>query len=157
MRLYLVQHGKATSKDKDPERPLTPEGREEAQKVVRFLRPLRLAIEQIWHSGKTRARQTAEALAARLGSAPKVSARDGLSPKDPPGPIREAIARLDNDLLIAGHMPFMGRLAGLLLCDDADRRPVAFEMGGVVCLERGAGMTWSATWIVTPALLRSQG
>ena len=62
MKLYLVQHAKAASKNADPERPLTEEGYRDIQKVSAFIKPLNLSIDCIWHSGKKRAGQTAEVL-----------------------------------------------------------------------------------------------
>jgi len=63
MRLYLVQHGKAKSKDEDPDRPLTDQGRNDIKKVAVFLAEnAGLKVTSIYHSGKTRARQTAEVL-----------------------------------------------------------------------------------------------
>jgi phosphohistidine phosphatase len=37
MKLYLVQHGKAKSKEEDPDRPLSMDGLEETKKVASFL------------------------------------------------------------------------------------------------------------------------
>ncbi|GAH16692.1 unnamed protein product, partial [marine sediment metagenome] len=41
MKLYLVQHAKAASKEQDPQRPLIQEGRGELQKVTEFIKPLK--------------------------------------------------------------------------------------------------------------------
>ena len=38
MRLYLVQHGKAASKETDPLRPLTEEGLSDVHKVAKFIK-----------------------------------------------------------------------------------------------------------------------
>jgi len=45
MKLYLVQHAKAASKEVDPERPLTEEGHRDIQKVAAFIRPLNLCVD----------------------------------------------------------------------------------------------------------------
>ncbi len=66
MKLYLVQHAKAASKQADPQRPLTEEGRRDIQKVASFIRPLGLGLDYLWHSGKKRAAETAEILAEAL-------------------------------------------------------------------------------------------
>ena len=34
MKLYLVQHGQAVSKEEDPERPLSEQGREDVRRVA---------------------------------------------------------------------------------------------------------------------------
>ena len=71
MKVYLVQHAEAKSKEQDPERPLSDLGRRHAGQVARAAGRIGLEVEQIRHSGKTRARQTAdimgEALSPRQG------------------------------------------------------------------------------------------
>ncbi len=37
MKLYLVQHGKALSKEADPQRPLSEEGIREVKKMAEFI------------------------------------------------------------------------------------------------------------------------
>ena len=71
MDVYLVQHGQALSDEQDPQRPLSDEGRAEVTKVAEFLgaRQSRLIdppITKVCHSGKLRARQTAEILGRHL-------------------------------------------------------------------------------------------
>ncbi|MFQ5692779.1 MAG: histidine phosphatase family protein, partial [Nitrospinota bacterium] len=47
MRLYLIRHGEAASAEADAKRPLTPKGREQAERVARFLRPLGLSVSAV--------------------------------------------------------------------------------------------------------------
>ena len=68
MRLYLVQHGEALSKDVDPERALSDAGRADAERLARFLAPRRLTLSRVLQSGKLRAQQTAEILAGAFAS-----------------------------------------------------------------------------------------
>ena len=68
MKVYLVQHGEAKSEEEDPQRKLTDKGIGEVQKVADFLRPLKLTVNAIWHSGKPRAQQTGELLAKAIGA-----------------------------------------------------------------------------------------
>ena len=63
MKLYLVQHANAASKQVDPERSLTEQGRQDIQKVAAFIRALSLGVGYLWHSTKKRSIQTAEILA----------------------------------------------------------------------------------------------
>jgi len=153
MKLYLVQHGKAVDKAVDPERPLAEEGVADVEAVGGFLASRQLGVAEVWHSGKARARQTAERLAAHVAPDGDVVERPGLAPNDPVAPVRDAAAAREDDLMIVGHLPFMAKLAGLLLAGDVNAAPVAFEMGGVVCLEGDADQAWAVRWMVTPALL----
>jgi phosphohistidine phosphatase len=150
MRLYLVQHGKAVDKKVDPDRPLTDEGAEEVDAVATFLSGRELGICEVWHSGKTRARQTAERVAARLAPTARIVARDDLAPDDDPKPVAARLHKSAKDLLIVGHLPFLSKLASLLLTDKADAAVIAFRNAGVVCLERDEEGAWQAAWIITP-------
>jgi len=84
--IFLVQHGKAYTEAEDPERRLTPKGIAETEKVARHLAAAGVRPAEIIHSGKTRARQTAEILARHLGA--PVREGEGLGPTTtrPPGP-----------------------------------------------------------------------
>ena len=148
MRLYLVQHGEAKSKDEDPERHLTEKGVRDVEKTAAFLKPLGLSAGGVWHSGKARARQTAEALAQ--GGAVE---RPGLAPNDPVEPVKEELARAEADVMIVGHLPFLGKLASLLVVGSESAGVVAFRNAGVVCLERGEGGAWWTTWALIPEIL----
>jgi phosphohistidine phosphatase len=153
MRLYLVQHGRAMAKEQNPERPLTPEGRQETERIGRFLKPLRLTVDQIWHSGKTRARETAEILAAAVVVAGGPTAREGLAPNDSVALLRDEMAVATDSTMIVGHMPFVSRLAALLLTGYESPPTITFKNAGVVCLERTPDNRWQVEWIVTPELL----
>ena len=68
MWLYLVQHGEATSEEEDPERPLTERGVVDVHRVARKAAEAGIVTAvRVVHSGKTRARQTAEAWGQALG------------------------------------------------------------------------------------------
>ena len=152
MELYLVQHGEAKSKAEDPQRPLTERGREEVQRVAEFAAKAGLKINQIRHSGKRRAEETASILAKHLSPAEGVLAVPGLAPMDDVRPIAQALRKETAPLMLVGHLPFMDRLAGLLVTGEASRSAVRFRMGGIVCLE-GAGDDWAVKWVVTPELV----
>ena len=66
MRIYLTQHGLAVPKDVDPDRPLSEQGRQDVQRLADFLKNTGAQVEQVLHSGKTRAEQTATILAPAL-------------------------------------------------------------------------------------------
>jgi phosphohistidine phosphatase len=156
MRLYLVQHGEAQPESVDPQRHLTERGRRDVEKVASFLRPLQLRVGTIWHSGKPRARQTADVLANSLASGAGTVERPGLAPNDPVEPVRDAVTKSQDDLVIVGHLPFFGRLAASLLTGGGTGDAVAFRYGGVVCLERqddDAGGGWKVAWMIVPDLL----
>jgi len=150
MRLYLIQHGEATPEDVNPSRPLTPKGSEEVTKIASFLAQMDLGPVSIRHSKKLRARQTAEIISAALGPGYPVQQSENLSPSDPVRNLIEEIKRMTADLMIVGHLPFLGKLASTLLTGSESTNPVAFRQGGVVCLQRKEDQTWQVVWMVIP-------
>ena len=153
MKLYLVQHAKAASKQIDPHRPLTEEGHQDMQKVTAFIKPLKLCVDYLWHSGKRRAAQTAELLAEVIKINKAKTARDGLGPNDDVTVLRDELASLQQDVMIVGHLPFLSKLASLLLGGSESANTVAFKQGGIVCLRRAEENQWQIDWMVTPELL----
>jgi phosphohistidine phosphatase len=151
MELYLVQHAQAMSKRENPERPLTDEGRRSAAAVAVLAGRLGLAVQQIRHSGKARAEQTATILAEALSPPGGVLQVDGLGPMDDVERVADGLVRDAEPLMLVGHLPFMERLAGYLLTGDPGRPVVAFSNAGIVCLV-GEGDRWRVRWIATPEL-----
>jgi phosphohistidine phosphatase len=155
MRLYLVQHGDAVPEQVDPERPLSATGRRDVGAVARVLASARKRPERIAHSGRLRAQQTAELFAAALapGMVPEVVT--GLNPNDPVQPVAQRIADWTSDVMLVGHLPFMGKLVARLVAGD-ERKPVAaFVPGTVVCLEHDEAGHWVIRWMVRPELTRT--
>ena len=152
MLAYLVQHGKAKSKQEDSDRPLTDEGRKEVESVMLLmLRFGAITASRVVHSGKRRAAETAELIAGKLQA--EVAAEEGLDPDDDPRIWAERLEGADRDLMVVGHLPHLERLASLLLCGEPDAGVVRFVNGGVVCLG-GEGGRWSLHWAVTPTLVQ---
>jgi phosphohistidine phosphatase len=152
MKLYLVQHGEAVSKQEDPERPLSEQGERDVLGMASRLGDAGVRVARVWHSGKQRALQTADILAKRVLSGRKTERIKGLGPNDPVAEFATDADVWDEDTLVVGHLPFMSRLLSLLLVDDAGHELVRFSPGSVVCLERDAADCWSITWMLRPEL-----
>ena len=153
MKLYLVQHGKAMPSEQDPDRPLSKEGRQEVQRIAHLLMPLKLTVDRVWHSGKTRARQTAEMYAPVFAVGPEPAAREGLGPNDNVALLRDELAVATEDTMIVGHLPFLGKLACLLLTGYESGEVIAFHNAGVIYLERTTDNRWRIEWIATAAMI----
>ena len=152
MRVYLVQHAEAMSKGQNPDRPLTEAGRQAATAVAAVAAKLHLDVAQIRHSGKTRAEQTAGILAKALTPPDGVAAVEGLAPLDDVRPVAIELAHTTRPLMLVGHLPFMERLASLMLAGDAEQPVVEFTKAGIVCLSLDD--QWRVTWILTPEIAR---
>jgi phosphohistidine phosphatase len=137
--LYLMQHGEAMAESEDIARPLTERGRHEVERVARHAARRRLGIGLVEHSGKLRARQTAEIVASCLEPQPRVVERLGLAPHDDPGDLARALEEASEPRLLVGHLPQLSWLASLLVIGDAARPILAFRMGALVALQREAG------------------
>jgi phosphohistidine phosphatase len=153
MNLYLIQHAQAFPKEQYADRPLTEEGYWQAQQTAEFLRRLNVSVRAVWHSGKTRALQTAKLFHAALKEPAPLLKHDGLSPEDDPEPIAEQIEKTGIDLMIVGHLPFLSRLAGLLLCGSPETEPIVFDKACIVCLQRSENGLWQVNWMVKPDIL----
>ena len=139
MNLYLVQHGESRPETEDADRSLTEKGREEVSRVARAVARLGIRPNRIIHSGKTRARQTAEIMSESLKPLKGIEPQAGLSPNDPVSPWRDRLEKSTEDLMIIGHLPFLDRLSSLILSGAEDRGIIRFRYGAVVCLERVEG------------------
>jgi len=152
MRLYLVQHGEATSKEVDPDRPLTKKGRKDVSQMAEFLKKKGIRVIATWHSEKLRAIQTAQILGEAISV--EIVKQEGLAPNDPVDKWLEELNTRVKDVMIVGHLPFLERLASLLLVGDEASQIVAFKPGAVACLKReDAGEKWSLAWIKLPELV----
>jgi phosphohistidine phosphatase len=100
---------------------------------------------RVFHSGKTRARQTAEAWGGLLNA--DVDQVDALAPNDDPTIWVERLQAEADDLMPVGHLPHLARLAGLLLTGASGRSVIRFRQGGLVALERT-----DTGWVVSAAL-----
>jgi phosphohistidine phosphatase len=153
MRLWIVQHGDALTKDVDPDRQLSEKGRSDIERLALHLVGCGVHVERIVHSGKARAQQTADILAAALQARERVEAVKNLDPLDPPGPFAAECAFAARDLLVAGHMPFVGKLVSLLTASCEDANLLGFVPGTAACLEHADDGAWSVVCLLRPEFL----
>ncbi len=154
MFLYLVQHAEALSKEEDRSRSLSKKGIKDIKKIASFSGGLKIAPHQIVHSGKMRALQTAQVLAERVASDMGVLESDGLSPIDDPEMWFGRLSKIDEDIMIVGHLPYLDKLASLLLCRDKERNIINFEMGSILCLKRLEEFNWTVEWFIKPGMIK---
>jgi phosphohistidine phosphatase len=111
MLVVLIHHADALGPAIDPLQPLSETGLAQAEALAGQARERGVAPKIIWHSGKLRARQTAEWFLRRCNPMAEFRAARGLLPADPPMWIHDAILLEDRDVLVVGHMPNVARLA----------------------------------------------
>ncbi len=150
MRLYLVQHGDALTKDVDPDRPLSDQGRADIARLAAWLATNDVTVSRICHSGKTRARQTAELLGSVLETGGEISPADSLGPNDPPELFLKRLQNVDEDTLIASHLPFVARVLSQAVTGSPDQRLVEFRPGSMAVVERDGSGAWHLICFACP-------
>lgn len=151
MKLYLIQHARAKSKDEDPERPITAVGREETEKVAEYAAQNNIVnAQRIFHSGKKRAEETAGIFARAFKLEKQVAASSGLGPTDDVREWVDRLANMDENVILVGHLPHLNRLASFLLSGSQSKVRVDFKNSGIVSLSRDKDMGWSLNWMFPP-------
>jgi len=134
MELYLIRHGEAAAENVDAARPLTEQGKIDVVRTAAQMKDTGVAIDEIWYSSKLRAKQTAEIVAQTLGLK-NIAEKQGLKPNDPVKPIAELIEESEKNIAIAGHLPFLPKLADLLVGGSERDDIVNMKTASVVILE----------------------
>ena len=138
--VVLARHGEAMSTSESFERPLTIVGRQHSERMASWLESSGYRVDEIVHSEKLRARQTAKIFGRRLGlHAAKVHEAPHLNPGDDPVHLADTIETDRRSVMVVGHLPFLARLASVLLVGDPNLLQIGFVEAGVVVLTRERG------------------
>ncbi|MGA8179877.1 MAG: phosphohistidine phosphatase SixA [Desulfobacterales bacterium] len=150
MALYLVQHGISLPKDMDPRKGLSQEGIAETERMAQVAKGYGIRVSKIAHSGKTRARQTADIFEAAFQPSGGIHERSGLNPLDDVAAFADTIDDTE-DIMLVGHLPFMERLAAYLITGSFEKPVFKFQNSGIVCLDKypAAGF-WMIKWTLMP-------
>lgn len=152
MTLFLVQHGKSLPKDVDPQKGLSDQGSAEVTRIADAAKGYNVQVGSICHSGKTRARQTAEIFASALEPKQGIREKSGLKPLDDVITIAASINNAD-DIMLVGHLPFMERMCAYLITGKTDKPVFKFQNGGIVCMDIDAeSQSWIIKWTLMPAI-----
>lgn len=148
MPIYFVQHGLALPESVDPHRPLSEDGREEVESVAAHLRKTGVAVKKIYHSGKARAKETAQILSGQIGDG-KLYELPGMSPNDDVGEFARGLT--EDHVMYVGHLPHLGKLVSCLIAGDEHAGVVKFVNGGVVCVQKGS-TGYHIEWYLKPSM-----
>jgi phosphohistidine phosphatase len=147
-----MRHGEAKAMHEDPARGLNERGIDTVRRIADWAAGTGLTVDQIRHSGKRRAEQTAALVAERLEPPLGVVVMRGIEPDDEPWPVANALKSEAHSVLLVSHMPFLGRLTDTLLDGNPDGRLIHFQTAEIVSLSPRAG-GWSLQWVKSPAML----
>ena len=127
----------------------TPNRASQVERIAALAREYGVVVSAISHSGKKRARQTAEILAGRLNPEKGIREIEGLAPLDD---VTKLNLKAGADLMLVGHLPFMEKLTSYLVAGSFDRPKVLkFQNGGIVCLDRDPETdAWFIKWTLFP-------
>jgi phosphohistidine phosphatase len=143
VQLFLVHHGDAVGPEIEPTRPLSPSGREAVKRLAEDAAARGAKPAVVRHSGKLRAKQTADAFWRACNPFAEFSATKDLQPDDPPDWMRDRLRGETRDIMLVGHYPHLPRLLSLLLGQDA----ASFPQHGIVALTSDdEGETWREVW-----------
>ena len=145
MHLYLVHHGDAVAPEVDPRRPLSSVGQASVDRLADIAAKRGVRPDVFWHSGKLRAKQTAEGFWRACNALGEISACRDLQPGDPPAWMRDRLLGESRDILIGGHFPHLPGLLALL--QGRDEGSPVFPLHGIVVLRtEDGGATWIEEW-----------
>jgi phosphohistidine phosphatase len=133
--ILLIHHGVAADATVDAMRPLTEAGRTRSAALGERIAARGVVPDALWHSGKIRARQTAELIGRSCNPRAPLLAVRGLQPDDPPTRIQDRLAGETATVALVGHMPNLPRLLHALTAASASDAPLAsFPQHGCVAL-----------------------
>lgn len=133
MKLYLMQHAFAYPASENPERPITPEGVQQAKLSAEGVKRLGINFDLIISSTKRRAQQTAALIAEGLRYPySDILSTEALLPDASLDKIQEIIGfEKAQHILLVGHLPHLEKLAEDLLQGGR----LVFNNCGLSCLE----------------------
>ena len=151
MNLYILQHGEAVPKEIDPERPLSEHGNRDIRILALHMQNMDAQLGNVFHSGKLRAEQSARIIAETLSPEILPVKTEGLNPNDDAAVIIGDIEQMNENILIASHMPFVSRLCSTLLTGTTEAE-FASVPGTLFCLEK-ADDKWRLAYMLRPDFL----
>jgi phosphohistidine phosphatase len=161
MKVILLRHGPAGKRDAkrwpdDAERPLTERGTVRTRLSAEGLARIEGELDRILTSPLQRATQTASVVSDVYGNGVKVEKVDSLAPGHSIRPLLARLAELDgNDVIVlVGHEPDLGKLAGMLTGAPAG---VPLKKAGACAIRMDHGPklgTGRMEWLLPPKVLR---
>lgn len=155
MRVYLIRHGEATPEKADnSDYPLSEKGKEDILHIANFLAKQPLAVRHIFNSGILRAKETSEIIANAIQFKGEIEIYTEMQPYDSISSLASLVNQATEDMIIVGHMPFLGLLLSKLVTGDEHQDVLYLHKGTTVCLERiEHSTTWLIEWCITPEVV----
>ena len=149
MALYLVRHGESVRERINPDCPLSDRGLVEVARMAAMATGKEIELTKIFHSGKKRALQTAIIMKEYLKPTFGITQSVRIDPNDDIFYALDMIEQTEN-IMIVGHLPFLGKLTSYLVTGDEDEPVVQFTTAGIVCLDKDREGKWKIMWTLMP-------
>jgi phosphohistidine phosphatase len=156
MKLYFLRHGLADRSEwngPDNSRPLTEQGKQRMAQEARLIEKLNLNLDYILSSPLTRALQTAQIVAERLGMETKLIEDERLSPGFGIYELQDLLHSLPdvNAILLVGHEPDFSTTIGDLISGGE----VACKKGSLARVDvyDSVNLKGELVWLIPPKML----
>jgi phosphohistidine phosphatase len=153
MKLYFLRHGIADWPDWDPardhERPLTKDGMKKMKEQAKALADLDVKIDAVLSSPYTRAYQTADIVAGKMGLEVKTEPR--LAPGFNVDKLAEIVAAFADDqaLLLVGHEPTFS----MVIAELSGGGRVQMKKGALARVDVNRELQGELVWLLQPKIL----
>lgn len=163
MEIWLLRHAEAEEQapsGRDEDRRLTEDGRRRMDFVARAIADLEPEFDGILTSPLVRAHETAAPVAKALGIENLVIETETLTPEaDPKDILAEVDRRKLKRVLLVGHNPHFGSLAGLLVAGK-NGPPIEMKKAGLARFEarpRASDVPATLRFFIPPGILERLG
>jgi len=141
--------------EEDSERPLTPDGRAEMQKIAKSLKSIGLQTKQIYTSPLKRARETAE-ITAKILNIPTLEEWDELKPDGSKVALYRKLERLEQNSrpILVGHEPYLTSMIGEIIGTKSPK--IVLKKGGVGKVRITSftpRISGELRWLLTPKIM----
>ena len=157
--LFILRHGEAGNRmtvvEEDSERPLTPDGRAEMQKIAKSLKAVGLRTNHIYTSPLIRARETAE-VTAKVLNIPTLEEWDELKPDGSKVALYRKLERLEQNSrpILVGHEPYLTSMIGEIIGTKSPK--IVLKKGGVGKVRITSftpRISGELRWLLTPKIM----
>lgn len=152
MQLFLMRHGEYLPETIDPQKPLSEKGIADCNRIAQHIKNKTQSLKKIFHSDMLRAQQTASIVQQIVCPTAVLEQKAGLAPNDDVTNWPAIISGATEDMMLVGHLPFMGLLTSLIITGETEHPVVSFDPGTLVCLEKADTQFWTIKYVLTPSL-----
>jgi phosphohistidine phosphatase SixA len=157
MRLYLINHAQAVSRDEAQDlskRPLSDKGRRDTRSLAKFLKENGEKVDRILHVDTSWTLENAQLLGQQLGGVKVEATAYPLQADDDIAPFIDEVSACADNVALAGPSKICFKSISQLLAGRQEPYVASFVNGVCACLERADDGTWAIQWMSRPEHLQ---